>query len=89
MNDPKSIDVEYDLACPYDFLSVSERIMCGKSRVGGCSHNRNRVWSGPFPISKLSVDISEVAACAKDRCVERYLPQRAYLWKKERLPSIS
>ena len=27
MNDPKSIDVEYDLACPYVFLSVSERIL--------------------------------------------------------------
>lgn len=56
--------------------------MCGKISY-------NRVWSGPFPISILSVDISEVAAYAKDRCVERYLPQRAYLWKEERLPSIS
>lgn len=37
MNDPKSIDVEYDLACPYDFLSVLERIICvERSAIIGC-----------------------------------------------------
>lgn len=38
MNDPQSIDVEYDLACPYDFLSVSERILLcvERSAIIGC-----------------------------------------------------